>query len=338
MTRMSHKVARTRRNPRFVPARPAKDRPAFAKATAGRQRSLLAPKMSSQKHSRIKVRPGPVLSGFSFLLTFFLALPPQSTVLAGDILRGGSPAAVQHGAAVEGQTAAAVQAGAPSGKDILAQTTQALNAMKNMQAAARAAALNGPTHLKPGLPSVPDGLGAGGLQVAPGVGTDPKLWVGATLPTQTTSGTKTNVTIVQSQQQALLNWQTFNIGKDTHLLFDQTAGGASATEWIAFNFVKDPSGVPSQILGSLDALGQIYIINANGIIFGGSSQVNLHSLVASSLPINDNLIARGLLNNPDDQFLFSALAISGSTNGGGTPAFTPAASNIPGGRYGDVVV
>ena len=54
------------------------------------------------------------------------------------------------------------------------------------------------------------------------------------------------------------------------LTFDQTGGGANANQWIAFNKVNDPSGVPSQILGSLDAIGQIYIINANGIIFGGS--------------------------------------------------------------------
>src|SRR5262249_6136736 len=176
-------------------------------------------------------------------------------------LRGGSPAATSHGAAVEGQTAAAVQAGAPNGIDTLAQTTQALNAVKNMQAAARAAAMSGPNNLgadpnHPGLrlPNVPNGLTPGGLQVAPGVGTDPSLWVGATLPTQTASAGKTNVTIVQNQQQALLNWQTFNIGKNTDLIFDQTAGGANAREWIAFNKVTDPSGVPSQILGSIDAL------------------------------------------------------------------------------------
>ena len=273
MTRMSHNVARTRLNPRFLGAR----------MVEGRYLPAHIPKMSPHKFSR---RPGPVLSALSFFLTLFLAFPPQFVALAGDILRGGSPSATAHGAAVQGQTAAAVQAGAPSGTDTLARTTQALSAVKNMQAAARAAPKSGPNNI---------------------------------------GGTKTNVTIVQNQQQALLNWQTFNIGKDTSLTFDQTAGGANVNEWIAFNFVRDPSGVPSQILGSLDALGQIYVINSNGIIFGGSSQINLHTLVASALPINDNLIARGLLNNPDDQFLFSALAIPASFNNGGTQAFTPPA-------------
>ena len=130
------------------------------------------------------------------------------------------------------------------------------------------------------------------------------------------------MTVVQQQQQAYLQWRTFDIGRNTSLVFDQSAGGSGVGNWIAFNYVRDPSGRPSQILGSLSAVGpanshgapttggQIYVINANGIIFGGSSQVNAGALVASSLPINTNLVQRGLLNNPDDQFLFSALALA----------------------------
>src|SRR5215467_21537 len=171
MTGMSHNVARTSLNSRFLALCPVKDRPL----------SLSGPQMYSQKLSHSKIRrPGPALSALSLLLTFFLALPPQFVLLAGDILRGGSPAAKSHGAAVEGQTAAAVQAGAPSGRDTLARTTQALNAVRNMQAAARAAAMKGPNNLgadpnHPGLrlPNEPNGLTPGGLQVAPGVGTDP---------------------------------------------------------------------------------------------------------------------------------------------------------------------
>src|SRR5215469_2114311 len=169
MTGMSHNVTRTRLNSRFVAVHPAKDL----------HISPCAAKMYFRKSFRSKIRrPGPALSALNLLLMFFLALPPQFVALAGDILRGGSPAATAHGAAVQGQTAAAVQAGAPNGKDTLARTTQALNAVKNMQAAARAAAMSGPTNLgadpnHPGmqLPNVPNGLGSGGLQVAPGVGT-----------------------------------------------------------------------------------------------------------------------------------------------------------------------
>src|SRR5262249_30184960 len=138
---------------------------------------------------------------------------------------------------------------------------------------------------------------------------------------------------------ALLAWETFNIGRNTTLTFDQSAGGPNVSQWIAFNRINDPSGLPSQILGFIRAPGQVYVINQNGIIFGGSAGVELHALVASSLPINDNLLSRGLLNNPDDQFLFSSLTIPVLENGGTMPEFDPpSAPATPDGRQGDVIV
>jgi len=71
-----------------------------------------------------------------------------------------------------------------------------------------------------------------------------------------------------------LDRKTFNVGKNTSLNFDQTAGGTDSGNGIAFNKVFDPSGKPSQIRGQIKADGQVYIINQNGIIFGAGSQVN----------------------------------------------------------------
>jgi filamentous hemagglutinin len=264
-------------------------------------------------------------------------------VRAGDILRGGTPAgdAARRSAAANQATAAAAAAARSSARDSLARTTGALNAVKAMQAAARAAASGNNAGMNPNLPgtplpNVPNGLTPGGLQVDPGVIGGTAVWSGANLPTQSQAGGRTTVNIKQTQQTALLSWQTFNVGRQTTLKFDQNAGGASTNKWIAFNKVNDPTGAPSQILGSIQAPGQVYVINRNGIIFGAGSQVNVSTLVASSLPINDNLVQRGLLNNPDAQFLFSGLAIPAGTNG--TPAFTPEPPNPAIGRYGDVLV
>ena len=167
-----------------------------------------------------------------------------------------------------------------------------------------------------------------------GVANPVTTWVNAKTPVQTTSNGQTTVTVVQTGQQALLNWLSFNIGKATTLDFDQSAGGADASNWVAINVVA-PAIAPSQILGSMKAQGQVYVVNQNGIIFGGSSQVNMGALVASSLPINSNLVSQGLLNNPDDQFLFSQQTIPVIT-GGSMPAFTPPAA--PSGGDGDIVV
>jgi filamentous hemagglutinin family protein len=275
------------------------------------------------------------------------SLAASLTATAGDILRGGNTFTQPQGRASSGRGAASVGPARANARDALARTTRAVQAVQAMQAVARAVAIKGanhlgsvPNHPAVRLPDVPNGLAVGGLQVAPGVPSNPALWQGAALPAQTAANGRTNVTIKQTSQQAILTWKTFNVGKDTSLKFDQSAGGKDKGKWIAFNKINDPTGMPSQILGSMDAAGQIYVINQNGIIFGGSSQVNAHALVASSLPINDNLVSRGLLNNPDFQFLFSQLEVPVLPTPNSTmPAFTPpAAPNTPDGRNGDVVV
>ncbi|MFZ4764515.1 MAG: filamentous hemagglutinin N-terminal domain-containing protein, partial [Roseimicrobium sp.] len=276
--------------------------------------------------SRVALR-----AALTICLASGLALP----LWAGDILRNGAKPKASRATASEQATSAATAQARANAKDALSRTTQALNAVKAMQAAARSAALGGANNLGPDpnhpgfqLPNVPDGLTPGGLQVLVG-----GVWTGANGPVQSGS----QVTVTQTDQQALLDWQTFNIGRNTRLHFDQTAGGEEIGKWIAFNRVRDPTGSPSQILGSITAGGQVYVINQNGIIFGGSSQVNTHVLVASSLPINENLINRGLLNNPDAQFLFSAFPQPAGSDGP-TDAFTPPVALTPTGLSGDVTV
>ena len=293
-------------------------------------------------------------TGAAFWARLGIFLSVSGTLEAGSILQMNSVRSPGRATgAPAGPTPGAVaQAGMAARNSSLARTVQALQSAQAMQQAARAAAQAGSPSLgrnpnKPGtlLPQVPNGLGVGGLLVAPGVpknlsapgtGEDASLWVGANLPRSLTAGGQTKVTIQQTKQQAILNWKNFNVGRETTLKFDQSAGGKNQAQWTAFNKISDPSGAPSQILGKLEAQGQVYVINPNGILFGGSSQINLRGLVASSLPINKNLVQAGLLNNPDSQFLFSALALPAGANG--TKEFIPEPALTPSGKYGDVVV
>jgi len=258
-----------------------------------------------------------------------------STNVGHAIGGAGSPAATPTANPVN--TAAATAQAHAHALDMLSRNTMALDAVNTMQQAAREAAASAnnlgtnPNFSGQTLPNVPNGLGSGtgGLDIngAP---------VGANAPTQSVQNMHTTVTIQQTQQQAMLNWNTFNVGSSTTVVFDQSAGGADVGTWIAFNQINDPSGNPTQILGSIQAQGQVYIINQNGIIFGGGSQVDTHAMVASALPLNNNLVTRGLLNNPDSQFLFSADAQAAGNNGP-TPAFTP--PSVPAfGKIGNVTV
>ncbi|MCC8962179.1 filamentous hemagglutinin family protein [Bradyrhizobium sp. Pear76] len=167
-------------------------------------------------------------------------------------------------------------AAAKQGQDAMARATRAIQAMQALQNAARSSAQASQRSATLPQVAVPNGLTPGGLQAAPG-------WQGANAPTQAVDAAgQTQVGIRQTRAQAILNWNSFNVGARTTLTFDQQ-GNAN---WVALNRVVG-SMAPSQILGNIKADGSVYVINQNGIIFGGASQVNVGSLIASTANIAD---------------------------------------------------
>ena len=85
--------------------------------------------------------------------------------------------------------------------------------------------------------------------------------------------------VTQSAPDAIQNWSKFNVGSKGVVDFIQ-----NSSSWVCLNRISDLN--PSQIFGKIDAKGQIYLINQNGILFGPGSQVNVHTLIASSLSLN----------------------------------------------------
>lgn len=174
-------------------------------------------------------------------------------------------------AAQQAATAAALQAAAAAAQaqSSLNRAAEALAAAQRLQSGAAAAG---------SALFVPNGLAPGGL-----VPTDPTYstnqWTGADAPVQSVSGSQVTVNIQQTQQKALLYWNTFNVGANTTVNFEQ-----QQSNWIALNRVYNSTS-PSQILGNVNALGAVYLINSNGIIFGAGSQINVNTLIASSLDI-----------------------------------------------------
>ena len=86
--------------------------------------------------------------------------------------------------------------------------------------------------------------------------------------------------IKQTTDKLGINWQSFNVGADGHVIFDQPG-----THSIALNRVIGSDG--SAILGKIDANGQVFLINPNGVIFGKDAKVNVGGLVASTMDITD---------------------------------------------------
>lgn len=201
--------------------------------------------------------------------------------------------AVQNAAAATGQLPNGVPAASLTGPrqqsqaarerlkqsiDNLATSAQAIAAQQALQRNARAAAAGS---------GVPDGLGEGGLEVDDNALT--RGWLNARAPTQGIANGTTTVTIEQTGAKAVLNWETFNVGRNTLVDFNQQA------DWAALNRVNDPLARPSQIQGRISAEGTVLIVNRNGVMFGGTSQVNTRNLVAAAAEFSDEqFLQRGL--------------------------------------------
>ncbi|EAA9929173.1 filamentous hemagglutinin N-terminal domain-containing protein, partial [Salmonella enterica] len=87
------------------------------------------------------------------------------------------------------------------------------------------------------------------------------------------------MTIHQQTQNMATNWHSFDIGKNNTVQFIQPDSSA-----VALNRVTGVSG--SQIMGTLKANGQVFILNPNGVLFGKDARVNVAGLVASTKNIN----------------------------------------------------
>jgi filamentous hemagglutinin family protein len=83
------------------------------------------------------------------------------------------------------------------------------------------------------------------------------------------------VDIHQLSKSATLTWDSFDIAPGEITQFHQPGSDA-----VAINRIF--SGDASQILGSLQANGHVYLINPHGILFGREAQVNVHALIATT--------------------------------------------------------
>ena len=123
----------------------------------------------------------------------------------------------------------------------------------------------------------------------------PSGWVTSGSATATSVGN--TFTVNQTSDRAVLNWATFNISADGRVVFQQPSSSS-----IALNRIYQEG--PSQIFGQLQANGEIYLVNPNGVIFGKTAIVNAAGILASTLNISDATFNTGiaspsLINNSE---------------------------------------
>ena len=95
----------------------------------------------------------------------------------------------------------------------------------------------------------------------------------------TITSNQSNLSVKQNSDKVILNWETFNIGRDASVEFFQPNSSSTALNRV---FASDPS----HIYGSLKANGKLIFLNPSGVIFQGGSKVDVGAMIASSLNLS----------------------------------------------------
>ncbi|MBI2799237.1 MAG: filamentous hemagglutinin family protein [Gammaproteobacteria bacterium] len=151
---------------------------------------------------------------------------------------------------------------------------------------------------------------------------------GAALPPTVVNQT---MNVQQITPKVTLNWDSFNIDQGHTVNFNQPSSSATA-----LNLIHQAD--PVAIRGALNANGEVWLLNQNGIVFGGTAQVNVRGLIASTLKLTGDAQTKGIA--PPDSQVYTAPAFASQLDAQGNPMSQPLqvehgaqlATNGPNGR------
>lgn len=103
------------------------------------------------------------------------------------------------------------------------------------------------------------------------------------------SPNSTTTVINQQSHNLAIDWASFNVNTNELVQFNQPSAKATALNRIH-------SQTASQIFGSINANGNVLLVNPNGIFFSPTARVNVNGLIASGLDIKTQDFMNGNLN------------------------------------------
>ncbi len=92
--------------------------------------------------------------------------------------------------------------------------------------------------------------------------------------------------VLQSSDRAVINWRDFSIQPNETTRFVQPSASSAVLNRVT-------SSTPSQLLGTLQANGQVYLMNQNGIFVGQGAVINASSFLATTAEANPSSFMRG---------------------------------------------
>ena len=102
--------------------------------------------------------------------------------------------------------------------------------------------------------------------------------------------TANKLRIDQASTKGIIDWNTFNIGKNSHVHFNHANASDSTLNRVT---AQDDA---SKIMGKLTAKGNVMLINPNGVVFGKDSKVDVGGLIASTADISNDAFLANTLN------------------------------------------
>ena len=109
---------------------------------------------------------------------------------------------------------------------------------------------------------------------------------GAATITQSTTANSAVMNVNQSTQRSVINWSTFNLGQNSTVNFNQPSASS-----VTLNQIN--SANPSQVYGSINSNGQVYLSNANGMYFSPTASANVGALVATTHKLDPDAFMAG---------------------------------------------
>lgn len=113
-----------------------------------------------------------------------------------------------------------------------------------------------------------------------------------------------SLSVNQKVDKLIANWDSFSVAAGEQVIFNQPSSSS-----IALNRVIGTKA--SDIQGRIDANGQVFLVNPNGVLFGRGAQVNVGGLVASTLDITD-----AEFNGNSSRYRFTGPSTNGVLNHG----------------------
>ncbi|WP_457336353.1 beta strand repeat-containing protein [Rhizobacter sp. P5_C2] len=158
-------------------------------------------------------------------------------------------------------------------------------------ALAAAMALGGQALAAPPVTQLPV-VKPGGAQINATVGT-------------ATGGANPTLAVTQNASatnRALVEWESFSVGSSAKVNFTQP----NAQSILINRVTGNANGIAaSEIYGGISANGRVFLVNPTGIAFGPSAQVNVGSLVATTLDLSADMTANnyaGFINGGNINF------------------------------------